>query len=81
MAIVIALVILVPLFLFLMRKIGDVVPGLLALALGGAAVYLVPATAPVGLQMVLIFVVPLFAACAYKAIRGDKRGVKGSRLP
>jgi hypothetical protein len=76
-----ALVVLVPVFLFLMRKIGDVVPGLLALGLAVAAVYLVPPTFPVDWQMGLIFVLPLFAACVYKAIRGDKRGVKGRRLP
>lgn len=75
------LVVLVPVFLFLMRKIGDLVPGLIALGTSAAAIYLVPPTFPVDWQMGLIFVLPLAAACAYKAIRGDKRGVTGRRLP
>lgn len=78
---IVALIVLVPLFLFLMRKIGDVVPGLLALGTGAAAVFLVPATAPVDWQIGLIFVMPLLVACVYKAVRGDKRGTKGRRLP
>jgi hypothetical protein len=79
--VVLALVVVAVLVLFLLRKIGDVVPGLLFLGLGVAVMLVVPPTWPVGWQMGLIFVAPLFAAACYKKIRGDKRGIKGSHLP
>jgi hypothetical protein len=76
-----ALIVLAVVAVWLLRKIGDIVPGLLFLGIGTAAVFVVPPTLPVGWQMGLIFVVPLFAACGYKMARGDKRRVKGHRLP
>jgi hypothetical protein len=79
--VIVALIVLAVVAVWLLRKIGDIVPGLIALGLGAAAVYLVPRTLPAGWLIGLIFVVPLLAAVAYKAIRGDKRRTKGRRLP
>jgi hypothetical protein len=76
-----ALLVLVVIVITLLRKIGDIVPGLVFLTVGVLAVFVVPPSLPVGWLIGLIFVVPLLAACAYKAIRGDKRGVTGRRLP
>jgi hypothetical protein len=78
---IIAIAILIAVVFYLMRRIGDTVPALLFIGLGITAIFLVPPKAPVGWQIGLIFAAPLFAAVAYKALRRDKRGTKGSRLP
>lgn len=71
----------------LLAKIGDVIPGLLCLATGVTAVFVVPPTMSVSWQIFLIFVLPFLVAAVYKGIRGDTKatwrrsGTKGNRLP
>jgi hypothetical protein len=91
-----ALVVVAPLALYLLRRVGDVVPGLIFVGLAVLAFWVVPTfpRSPVaclqhdtcGSQQTpwvfgLVFLAPLAGAVAYKMLRGDKRGVNGRRLP
>jgi hypothetical protein len=92
-----ALLVIGPIALWLLHKVGDVVPGLLFIAVAAFDIWIVPDVphSPVACinghpvcgpsqepwLIALVFVVPGVFMLIYKAVRGDKRGTNGARLP
>lgn len=73
-----ALVVAVPVVVYFGIKLGDLVPYAVYFA-GVAAFMLLHPAVPGGPLAYLVL--PVLPMLAYKEIRGDKRGVKGRRLP